>query len=157
MHQQLTVFVADCAVVGVGRALLGDEGVELGAEVFDLRQARQAVLVEVSLCLAVLLYLVGTGVVEFARKARRLVLRKHLARLCVGDYMAAKLVDLGDPRVERRYAVFGGSKFFARNVGAGAEFFTAFNPVLLQIQQRFRHLTSGRKLKSASPAAARSV
>ena len=68
--------------------------------------------------------------------------------------MAAKLVDLGDPRVERRYAVFGGSKFFARNVGAGAEFFTAFNPVLLQIQQRFRHLLDVENLGPALVAAA---
>ena len=37
MHQQLAVLVADCAVVGVGRALLGNEGAELGVEVFDLR------------------------------------------------------------------------------------------------------------------------
>ena len=108
MHQQLAVFVADCTVLGVGFALLGDEGAELGAEVFDLRQTREVVLVEVPLRLAVLLNLVGMGVVEFARVARRLVLRENLARFSVGNYLPSQRVDLGDARVERRYAVFGG-------------------------------------------------
>lgn len=70
IHQQLAVFVAQDAVVGVGRALLGYEGAELGVEVFDLRQARQVALVEVSLRLAVLLDLVGMGSIKFARVAR---------------------------------------------------------------------------------------
>ena len=70
VYQQLAVFVEDCTVVGVGRALLGDEGVELGAEVFDLRQAREVMLVEIALRLAVLLDLVGMGIIKFARVAR---------------------------------------------------------------------------------------
>ena len=64
------MFVSQGAVLGVGRALLRDEFVELGVEVFDLRQLLNAVCVEIALRLAVLLYLGFVCVVEFARIAR---------------------------------------------------------------------------------------
>ena len=64
MDEQLAVLVADCTVLGVGRALLRNELIELGVEVFDLWQLLNAVCVEVALRRAVLLNLALVSVVR---------------------------------------------------------------------------------------------
>lgn len=53
VNQQLTLLITEGAVLGIGRTLFCNESVELGAQVFDLRQLFETVVVEVPLSLAV--------------------------------------------------------------------------------------------------------
>ena len=53
MNQQLTLLITEGAVLGIGRTLFCNESVELGAQVFYLRQLFGTVVVEVPLSLAV--------------------------------------------------------------------------------------------------------
>ena len=53
VDQQLTLFITEGVVLGIGCTLFCDEGGELRVQVFDLRQLFETVVVEVSLRLAV--------------------------------------------------------------------------------------------------------
>lgn len=53
VNQQLTLLITEGAVLGIGRTLFCNESVELGVQVFDLRQLFETVVVEVPLSLAV--------------------------------------------------------------------------------------------------------
>ena len=70
VDEQLAVLVADGAVLGIGLALLCNELVKFGVEVFHLRQLPGAVLAEVSLRRTVLLDVVGMVIEKLARVAR---------------------------------------------------------------------------------------
>lgn len=52
VDQQLTLPITQGAVLGIGSTLFSNESVELGVQVFDLRQLFETVVVEVSLRLA---------------------------------------------------------------------------------------------------------
>lgn len=66
VDEQFAVFVADCTVLGVGLALLCNELVKFGVEVYHIGQLLNAVCVEVALCRTVLLNLALVSVVKLA-------------------------------------------------------------------------------------------
>ena len=105
MHQQLTLLVADCTILGIGHALLRDERVELSIERFYLGQLLNAVSVEIALRRAVLLNLVGMGIEEFARITRSRVLVEGFARFGVGNNLPVQLSYFCNPGVNFLYAV----------------------------------------------------
>lgn len=152
--EQFAVLVADGAVFGVGLALLCNELVKFGVEVYHIGQLLNAVCVEVALCRAVLLDLALVSVEEFARITRRLILVEDFARFGVGNNLPTQFGDLLNPRVNRLDALVHRGELFTRSVGAGAEFLTVFYAMLLQIQQGFRHLLDVENLRPAFIAAA---
>lgn len=154
MHQQLTLLVADRAVFGIGFALLRDERVELSIEYFYLWQFLNAMRIEVAFCRAVLLNLVGMGVEEFARIARRLVLVECFARFGVGHNLPAQLSYFRNPGINFLYTVVQSRELFARSVSAGSEFFSSRDAMLLQIQKRLSHLLDVENLSPFGVAAA---